>query len=397
VTGARLVAQVVDSAEPFSTPDPGAVQPYLDHHGDHLGLLVAATPPRARARLDAIVVPTARPVAYLREAIRLARELDCPLIALCSKWADAAPTIREAQAEGAQAVAADLGEAAYFPLMADGQLRGTRFWRDADTSVKRNIGLAVARMMGWRAVLFLDDDIAIASADDIGAAASFLDRYDCVGLTNVGYPDNSVVCHAHRAVGGLQTSFIGGGAMLVAADRAAGFFPNIYNEDWFFLLDDDRLTSVARTGRVVQKDYDPFADPRRARYEELGDCLAEGIYRLLDDGRRVQDADHAYWHQFLASRRRFINGLLHRVPDIDEPLDARLRMIESLKAARGRLHLITPELCASYLEAWREDRASWAQTLRYLPRVSTITKALHHFGLYPISTGGSAAEARMLR
>ena len=76
------------------------------------------------------------------------------------------------------------------------------------------------------------------------------------------------------------------------------FFPEQYNEDWFFF---SRLTArrdLAHVGYATQAPYDPFADPVRAQQEEFGDLLAEGLYALfenqpeeMDYFRRLDEAD----------------------------------------------------------------------------------------------------------
>ena len=106
-----------------------------------------------------------------------------------------------------------------------------------DTSAKRNIGLMLCHMLGWKHVTFLDDDIEIPDPGDLERAAGLLDERNLVGLFVDGFPDNSVVCHAYRLAGGPQTSFIGGGAIVVETERTRSFFPDIYNEDWFYMLD----------------------------------------------------------------------------------------------------------------------------------------------------------------
>ncbi|MBE1469836.1 hypothetical protein [Kibdelosporangium phytohabitans] len=54
--------------------------------------------------------------------------------------------------------------------------------------------------------------------------------------------------HAFRDAGGQQDTFIGG-ALAVGRKSFTSFFPNIYNEDWFFLLDDTGLRPSAVTAR----------------------------------------------------------------------------------------------------------------------------------------------------
>jgi len=177
-----------------------------------------------------------------------------------------------------------------------------------------------------------------------------------------------VVCHAFRAVGGKQETFIGGGALAVAMNRNRSFFPNIYNDDWFFLLGDKGIQPLAVSGKVKQYPYDPFRTPDRARAEELGDVLAEGIYWLLDQGGSVTDADQAHWTKFLVKRRRFIERVL-RMVEQDGTLESaeRARRIAALKGSLGRLQLITPKLCEDYLRAWATDQQRWH---RYLQKSS---------------------------
>jgi hypothetical protein len=138
------------------------------------------------------------------------------------------------------------------------------------------------------------------------------------------------------------------------------FFPNIYNEDWFFLLDDNGLRPTTSTGRVVQKPYDPFRE-ERARGEELGDCLAEGLFWLLDEGKSPRDADEGHWRAFLRERAGFITDVIRMVEQTNS--DQRHQMLAALKAARGRCQLITPDLCVRYLDAWRADRVTWGHHL----------------------------------
>jgi hypothetical protein len=240
-------------------------------------------------------------------------------------------------------------------------LAGTVFEQRSDLSAKRNLALMLSHMLGWRRIMFLDDDITGLRSGDVRTAVSLLDSYPAVGFRIGGFPDHSVVCHAYKDAGGSQHPFIGAGALTIDVALSNSFFPEIYNEDWFFLLDGDRLRPTARTGQVIQYPYDPFRNPERARREELGDVLAEGIYWLLDQGGAVADADAAHWTRFLVHRRRFIRHVLAMVEQ-DRQLDSdeRTRRVAALKGSLGRLALITPELCENYLQAWEADRHTWA-------------------------------------
>jgi hypothetical protein len=262
-------------------------------------------------------------------------------------------------------------------LETDDMFAGTPFHRPTDVSVKRNLGLLLARSIGWRRVMFLDDDIAIPTALDLRRAAGELTgRHAAVGLHIGGMPDNSVVCHARRELGEDQGTFLGGGALAVPADANDGaFFPNIYNEDWFFLLDKTHLRPVTAVGEAKQLPYDPFVNPARAREEELGDTLAEGVFGALSGSGSIEDVlNDGYWHDFLDARRRLITTLLGKAAD-------RPAMVEALKAARGRSYLIEPRECVRFLKAWHRDQLVWGEAVGRLGSGRGIAGTLSQFRL----------------
>ena len=356
-----------------------------EHHGSHRQLLTMADG-RANAgvALDAIIVPTNRTPAYLRTAMDIAARLDCALLVLCSQRASVADTVELGRRLGVEVIAIDvdrLPEDCLPVFETTTLLAGKPFERRTDTSLKRNLGLLFAKVAGWQRVVFLDDDIKVPDPQDLNAAAELSDSFAGVGLAIQGYPDNSVVCHAYREVGNFQETFIGGGALAVGVDSMTSFFPKVYNEDWFFLLDDQELRPTAVTGHAVQKPYDPFANETRARTEEFGDCLAEGVFALFDNGRRIEDADSRYWRQFLRSRLELINGVLAEVDGLDRDPAEKRRMIAALKAARGRCMIIEPELCVEYLVALRNDRKVWRDFVDYAPTCSGPVDALAELGL----------------
>lgn len=336
----------------------------VGHHISHRDLLGTASPAGSAgsAHVDAIVVPTGRDAAQLVTAIELARRVGTVLVLLCSRWSSHTKAVRLARDAGVEAVAIDVHDLppGLVPTFETTDLLvGTSFERKTDTSMKRNLGLVLARSAGLARIVFLDDDIVVPDPTDLRTAVGMLDSFDGVGLANGGYPDNSVVCHALRETVGGQDTFIGGGALAVGAAAMSSFFPNIYNEDWFFLLDETRLRPSAITGLAVQRPYDPFANEWRARSEEFGDCLAEGVFALLDKKRGLQDADRAFWAPFLRDRLAMISDIIARVDAIDKEPAEKRRMLAALKAARGRCQLITPQLCVDYLAAWRRDSVAW--------------------------------------
>jgi hypothetical protein len=344
-----------------------------DHHGSHRDLLWSGEQVRLRP-IDAVIVPTARRPAYLSEAAALAEALGCTLVTLHSKQWTSADKALVRLPRSVDVIAIDVPDPAdlNLPQWRTGQyLPDKIFPRLAlfprtDLSAKRNLGLVLSRLLGWSAVMFVDDDITDLDPRDVRRASGMLDVHNAVGLHVCGFHDHSVVCHAFRDAGGRQQSFIGGGALVVQTERNRSFFPEIYNDDWFFLLGDKGLQPSAVTGRVVQYPYDPFR-PDRARAEEFGDVLAEGIYWLLDQRSSIDDADEAHWTSYLQVRKQFIERVVEMVEAADglAPADKAPR-VEALQGSLGRLRLITPQLCVSYLRAWQADRTSWRQHIESL-------------------------------
>jgi hypothetical protein len=358
------------------------------HHPSHRELLNKPPAiPASTGKVDAIMVPTARTSANLDTAIELARQLGCTLVALCSKYSSMPAVHSRAYHSGIELVAINIGHAAnsLMPSFATNDaIHGTIFRRRHDTSLKRNLGLLLGYLAGWRRIIFLDDDIVVPRPDDLNDAVALLDKYDTVGLQIGGFPDNSVVCHAFREAGGKQDTFVGGGAIAVDPTTTRSFFPNVYNEDWFFMLDNVQLRKTTIVGRAVQQAYDPFANTKRARAEEFGDCLAEGVFWLLDNGWRVKDADEEFWGRFLRNRLTFINEVIDAVTaSTDIEVASKGRMVEALKAARGRNLCITPALCARYLHAWRIDRRRWQRHIEEFPLAvgNPVEKVLSDLGL----------------
>jgi hypothetical protein len=375
------------------------------HHSSHRPLIWSVDESATPVKVDAIIVPTARPVAYLKDAAAAALALGCPLVTLHSgKWTSARAAARYLDPE-IDLIAIDLPEVARLRLPhleTSRLLTGTIFERKTDVSTKRNLALMLGHTLRWKRVVFLDDDIRVPNPGDLSQAVGLLDTHTAVGLGIGGFPDNSMVCHAFREAGGRQETFIGGGAMAVGIKRNRSFFPNVYNEDWFFVLDaGKRLQPVATVGEALQYPYDPYR-PERARSEEFGDVLAEGVFWLLDQGKPASDGDMNHWRDFLANRRKFIEqvqGMVECTTKIDAA--ARARMMEALRAALGRCARITPELCVAYMKALAADQERWQrhiQQIRRQPRLLSREEALRSLtasGSTPLTwCAGKTASAR---
>jgi hypothetical protein len=333
--------------------------------------------PRA---LDAIIVPTIRPQS-LHTAAVLASDIGCSLVVLCST-----------SEQAGQALAGSLADDMYVtwvPQSVDDNWLSfltavhpeNEIERSchADIARKRNIGLMLARIAGWRTIMYLDDDIRDLTPSAVSQAAALTSHFRAAGFEIGHYPDNSAVCHAYRLIGGNQGTFPGGSALVVDVPRCDTLFPSIYNEDWLFLFDAVQHRSVTIAGPGSQLEYQPFAHSRRAASEEFGDVIAEGLYRLLHQGADVTEATYSYWQGVLERRFQLIDYVAAQLLMQNGPVVGGALM--SLAAARKRLAAISPLACASFIHAWQTDISTWRHTLLGLPLLGDLDDAAKFIGL----------------
>jgi hypothetical protein len=345
------------------------------------------------SRLHAIIVPATRPVESFVRLIDLSARLGVLLVVLCSRQAIGAHVADQVAAtRGARALVVDVPAA--FRLKQMPKLTSTfasaSGGRRSDLSTKRNLGLLLARLNGWTKVAFLDDDITHGKTNAFTRLARQLDSHHIAGMICRQYPDNSVVCHARRLSGLPQDNFVSGSALGVRCDdRPLPFFPDIYNEDWFFFSEAAAKHELISVGDTTQSAFDPFANPERARHEEFGDLLAEGLYALIGDiadprlpyHRVLERADAKYWAAFIGARHESLHDVRRRLERAGN--DYGRPALRSLAVAEAQLATITPRLCADFIDAWKYDLEEWHATCTLSGKVRSVREAMTHFPELP--------------
>ncbi len=271
-------------------------------------------PTNRPSRLDAIIVPASRPASFVSGLIDLSVHLGALLVVLGSKQTRVGQiAARVADTPGARALLVEVLPGFEIPGMpsrtsshAFTQASGGR---TSDLSTKRNLGLLLARLNGWTKIAFVDDDITLTFPRAYERLARQLETSQIAGMVCREFPDNSVVCHARRLANLPQDNFVSGSVLGVhCGDLPLPFFPDVYNEDWFFFSKAVARHDLFSVGVTTQARYEPFADPRRASHEEFGDLLAEGLYALIGD---INDPSLPY-HRATALRPP---PLLGRLPE----------------------------------------------------------------------------------
>ena len=307
--------------------------------------------------------------------------MDCPLIVLCSgaaQEADFPGWLRRQMVDHLVVWQLPARGGSALPVMWSAHHRLSGLYRSSDLGLKRNLALALATIRAWSRLLFVDDDITTHDVGETLDANRLSDAlqamHDDIALRTVGwpvheYPDNSVIGHARRLVDEEQDTFVGGGALLVRCDAKVPFFPDIFNEDWLFLIasalvSPDYRKTIACAGSVGQLEYEPFRVVR-AQAEEAGDIIGEGLMNLLQDDGPACAApakDQRYWFEAMRVRREFIGQLIETGREQQQRPKVATRyprVHTSLCAARDVHQLIRPEDITGYVHDWLRDLGRW--------------------------------------
>jgi hypothetical protein len=145
--------------------------------------------------LDAIVVPAAREAGQLRPIAGLAATSGTFLLVLASRDCrlDEVSEV-VATTPGCRALVVEVPASYRHPHLSF-ETSGHRFRhvtleRNSDLSLKRNLGLLLARLLDWNKIMFVDDDISGIGRDDLVRVAAHLDDHQVAGFVAREYPDN---------------------------------------------------------------------------------------------------------------------------------------------------------------------------------------------------------------
>lgn len=193
---------------------------------------------------------------------------------------------------------------------------------------KRNYILILSLLNGLSEIVLVDDDV-IPTTALIADALSLTRSYSLVGANIRGMRDVSVIGHICSLTGIVNQNFISGHFLAVNVPGAAHYyFPDIYNEDWIFILLNSLSSPVARYGSIFHLYWNPFADTgRRASSEEIGEIWTEGLAQsVLSSGSVASMNCLEHWVETLSRRRVTLgalasDGLVRSMPAVSDILE----------------------------------------------------------------------------
>lgn len=222
--------------------------------------------------------------------------------------------------------------------------------------LKRSYALFRSVQLGHRRIMLLDDDIRFEKEDVLRNAIALLDAFDCVSCPAVDFPDMSSIDHISSDLGKPESVFLSGACMLLnIKSPPAQFFPQIYNEDWLFLLSVPK-NRIACGGVTKQKPYDPFTN-HRVTFQERGDLVAPACV-LFGRGDPQALSSRGFWRDRIRERHSHLAALGELASSQDKT-----HLRDLLRLAEKELETVNEDWCANLVASLARDQQSWLRLL----------------------------------
>jgi hypothetical protein len=223
-----------------------------------------------------------------------------------------------------------------------------------DIPAKRTFSLEHAKIKNFNCIGFLDDDIQLTSKDLLRVRIALSTSAHMVSFHVLSFPDVSTVDHIERILMKKASRVsIGGNCLFLRPENCTGYFPFIYNDDWFFIFKNMPNNNIYSLGTARQRPYRPWASTNRIRFEQFGDIIIEGVKSNIASGSYPFLTNVEFWGDQLKRYLIRLERMLSIAPDciLKERLNDALKMSLSFKPSQ--LHAFVSSYRLS--ETWRKS------------------------------------------
>ena len=185
-----------------------------------------------------------------------------------------------------------------------------------DIPAKRSFAIEHAKSHKFDRIGFLDDDIRLSSNDLLRLRMALCTSADMVSFHILSYPDVSTVDHIERLLyRKVSRVSIGGNCLFVRTKQCIGYFPFVYNDDWFFIFKNMLHSRIYSLGIAKQRPYEPWTSPTRIQFEQFGDIAIEGVKSNLISGYLPFQTSVEFWQVQINKYLCRLQGMLDLAPD----------------------------------------------------------------------------------
>lgn len=303
--------------------------------------------------LNAIFIPFRNRWAYVNQLLSEIRWYEGPVYLLPSSLSDTKNVKWDKCQEVNVLYPMDSSFVAYFLNLRTSRHKHTKLHNLSlwDLSLKRNFALWYSRNKTYERVLLVDDDIRGLTQAKLNLGSKYLEKYVIAGCFVDDFPDTSVVGHLELMCGANEYMFLSGSFLFINVIKARGFFPNIYNEDWLFMLDHILDHSICSFGTIQQLSYNPFNNNIRALFQEFGDIISDGLYQLISTEKYDLRYNYCTWKEIITERRQLLELLKKH---FSQPVYQQL-----INTIINVSVTIAPDDCLTFIEDYETDTIAW--------------------------------------
>lgn len=224
-----------------------------------------------------------------------------------------------------------------------------------DLPIKRSYALIHARENGFKKVLFVDDDMRMIKKDQVQKVNLLLNNYSIVGSFIEEFLDTSLLGHLEKLAGEVIYPFLSGSYLYLRPFKIKSFFPNIYNEDWLFMIPYVINKTICSFGRVIQLSKNLFNNCEEIVLQEFGDIVAEGLYKLIEVNDYESRYDLMYWENVIKERKIVFESLKEKIKEkyYIPLINIAIKTNKSIKAKD----------CLDFILDWEDDNIKWNKHL----------------------------------
>ncbi len=176
---------------------------------------------------------------------------------------------------------------------------GASYW---SLGYVRNYAIILSKILGYKQVLFMDDDITIKNSDTVEIIMDKLNDYDFIGAQISGMPDYSITDKLADLCGlkhGMSET-PSGGFLAFNLSAVSEYFLNYYNEDMIWIYLHHPNTKILKYGEVYQQPYNIFENGiERASKQTFGEVLIRGVYAAFEQRKNSVLLQNTFWEDTL--------------------------------------------------------------------------------------------------
>ena len=238
----------------------------------------------------------------------------------------------------------------------------------------RNYAILLAKCLGLKKVLFMDDDITIPNPKLPAQIFEKLDKYNFVGSKVVGMLDDSVSGHIVRKLNLEPEEYYSGGFIAFRVEDVKEYFINQYNEDWIWMYLHNFSLNFHHFGEVKQQPFDPFTNGNaKVIAQEFGELMVDGVKESFIVKKIDLLSNLTFWEKIVKEKQDYYRDLSNKClkkgfADLQSVIDSAAKYSATIK----------PSALFTIFNRYFEQKKLWISILSKIESVPMEEKKINY-------------------